>query len=154
MRRQGKQVLRRPGRCAVEHHFADQGQAGGQAVARRANDSDDVLANRVTDIGIADLVANANNVLRRLIDLLTVIALKLSANMAASSVWDGYSTLTFKENRSTWASGRAYTPSCSTGFCVARTQNGSSNNRWFRRSSLAVPASPPTARSASFAWRD
>ena len=35
----------------------------------------------------------------------------------------------FMRKRSTWASGRGYVPSCSTGFCVANTVKAAGNGR-------------------------
>ena len=34
-------------------------------------------------------------------------------------------------NRSSWASGSGYVPSCSIGFCVAMTKNGGSRSNVF-----------------------
>ena len=45
--------------------------------------------------------------------------------MRRSSAFDGVSTRHLNMKRSTWASGSGYVPSCSIGFCVASTRNGS-----------------------------
>ena len=45
--------------------------------------------------------------------------------ISSSSIGVGYPITTFIRKRSRWASGSAYTPSDSIGFCVASTRNGS-----------------------------
>ena len=44
--------------------------------------------------------------------------------MRRSSAFEGVSTRHLNMKRSTCASGSGYVPSCSIGFCVARTRNG------------------------------
>ena len=57
----------------------------------------------------------------------SVISAAYFSTISASSSIEGYPTLIFSKNLSACASGNGYVPSCSMGFCVAKTKNGRSS---------------------------
>src|SRR5207248_6228662 len=61
---------------------------------------------------------------RRSSDLFASMPDVVLSEMAISSAEEGKGTFNLKKKRSSWASGRGYVPSISSGFCVASTKNG------------------------------